>query len=398
MVKEKRKKQSQKRDKQILATNMWAVYNFDDPNVRYQRFLSRGRPIFKSFIENVLLYDKVIVPTQDFMSLTLLLGVLGERTLLELLSTNSLKFLRVNGAFCYIGNGGGIKTYNISASNGSLKPFCAPIDEAISWALGGLKEKHKDPALLKAVLDVTTEVKASLFMEEVRHETYMDVLNSNYLRNIFAIRNRNMDHLVGVGPKSVRIYGGPDVDSRKGDEIDTVLLLAATNLEFRLMDEAKCEDLATSNPVGHVLKAKAERCFREQTAVEAFTILREIVDVPDIGHGVLENQVDIKNLLRIKQSRDGEEFRKWFHSHCRGDAKYIAKEYIELLKQLPRIHSLPMRVLRFISTAIIGAIPCAGALLGPVAGVVDSFFLEQWLRGSSPKFFIENLKQISERP
>src|SRR4030042_2866072 len=193
MIKKKENKQSHKKGKGILAANMWSIYNFGDPNVRYQRFLSRGRPGFKSVFENVLLYDEVFVPTQDFISLALLVGVLGERAILELLSANSLKFLRVNGAFCYIGNGGGIKTFEIaSAPSGPRKPFCAPIDEAISWALGGLNEKHKEPIFPKAVLDVTTEIKANSLMEEIRHETYMDVLNSNYLRNIFAIRNRNM--------------------------------------------------------------------------------------------------------------------------------------------------------------------------------------------------------------
>jgi len=351
------------------------------------------------FIENILLYDEVYIPTQDFISLTILVGVLGERAVLNLLSANSLKFLRVNGAFCYIGNGGGIKTYEIaSAPDGPRKPFCAPINEAISWALVGLKEKPKDPTLPKAVLNATIEIKADSLTKEIRHETYMDILSSTYLRNQFAIRNKNMDSLAGIGPKDVRIYGGPDADSWKGDEIDIVLRLAATNLELHLMDGAKCEDLTTSNPIGHVLKGKAERVLGEQAAGEAFAILRKIASVPDIGEGVLTKQVDIKNLLRIKNSRDGGEFRKWFHSHCRGDTKSIAKEYVGLLAQMPKISSLPVRIIRFILTGLIGTIPGAGAFLGPAVSAVDSFFLEQCLRGSLPKFFIENLKQISERP
>lgn len=387
-------KQNPENSRQILATNMWAMYNFGDPNIRYQRFLSNGRPAFKSFIESILLYDSVVVPTQDFLSLTILLGVLGESTLLDLIHANSLKFLRVKGAFCYIGNGGGIKSYEIFSKPDNPSPFCAPLEEAVFWAIDGLSEKYKDPTLLKAVLNATSEVEMRVLYEVMRHETYMDILNSTYLRNLFAIRNKYMDRLAGIGPKQVRIYGGTDSDSWKGDEIDMVLLLASTNLELYLMNDAKCEDMITSNPIGHVLKAKAKRCNVDQANGEAFTFLQQITNVPDIGEGALTKQVDVKDLLKIKNSKNGTDFRKWFHSYCRGDTKSISKEYINLLKQVPKINSLPVRIMRFILTAGIGTIPMAGSLLGTAVSAVDSFFIERWLRGSSPKFFIEDLKQV----
>lgn len=392
-------RESQQRGRQILAANMWAIYNFDDPNLRYERFLSRGRPALKSFIESVLLYDKVIVPTQDFVSLTILVGVLGEEVVLDLLSAGSLGFLRVNGAFCYVGNGGGMKPFEMaSGPHGPPCPLCAPLNGAISWALGGLTKKPKDPLLAQLALDATTEMNANSVHEEIRHETYMDVLDSTYLRNQFAIRNTDMDHLAGIGPKGVRIYGGPDADAWKGDEIDTVLLLAQANTELRLLDLGGCGDLTTSNPVGHVLKGKAQRTLGGQAALQAFTVLQDVARVPDIGKGVLSKEVHVRDLLRIKQSRSGEAFREWFHSHCRGDTKSIAKEYIDLLERVPKISSLGVRTIRFILTTLLGAIPGAGPVLGPAAAGTDSFFIQRWLRGSSPKLFIEDLKQVSRRP
>src|SRR3989338_844782 len=137
---------------------MWAVFNYGDPNERYQRFLKRGHPAFKLLIDGVLLYDEIVIPTQDFMSLTILVGVLGERTVLDLLEAGCLRFLRLKGALSYIGNGGGIKAYDISSDEDQPLAFCAPIDTAVAWSLDGLSEKPKDPQLPRMVLQATEEV------------------------------------------------------------------------------------------------------------------------------------------------------------------------------------------------------------------------------------------------
>jgi hypothetical protein len=39
----------------------------------------------------------------------------------------------------------------------------------------------------------------------------------------------------------------------------------------------------------------------------------------------------------------------------------------------------------------------AGALIGGVAGIIDSFFLEKWTKGHSPKFFIDDIRQLNNR-
>ncbi len=377
--------------KNILVGNMSATFNFADPNVRYQRFLARGRPALKSLIDSLLLYECVVVPTQDFMSLAILVGVLGERAIRDLLLAESLRFVRAKGALAYVGNGGGLRSYAASSKQGRKHAFCAPVDEAVAWALDGLDQKVTDPGFSAAVTQATAEVDSSLLQDEIRHETYMDVLQSPTLRKQFAIRNTDMDNLAGVKARGVRIYGGPNADSHSDDEIDTLLLLADTNLELRLMEVADCDDLSSSNPTGHVLKAKADRVLGEQRAADAFLILRSIARIPDIGEGVLTKQIDVERLLAIKSSRDGEAFRNWFHSHCRADTEEIARAYADVLKHVPRIESLPFRVLRFVMTTAAGAYPAAGLALS----LVDSFFLKRWLRGGSAKCFIENLEQTA---
>mgnify|MGYP001610257198 CR=1 FL=1 len=96
--------------KSMLAADMWAVFNFDDSNRRYQKFLQQGRPRFTHLLDGLLLYEDVVIPTQDFVSLTVLVGVLGEQAVIDLLEAGDLRFVRLRGAFAYVGNGGGVRS------------------------------------------------------------------------------------------------------------------------------------------------------------------------------------------------------------------------------------------------------------------------------------------------
>ncbi len=158
----------------IFAADLWPVFNFADPNVRYDGYLSRGRPALKGLIDSVLLHDEIVVPTQDFMAATVLVGVLGEDAVRTLLEAGCLRFLRVRGALAYVGNGGGIKSYEMTTAAGAAAPFMAPVEEAVSWALAGLKEQPQDVnTLRRQILEVTSEKSVAPLAEEVRHETYM---------------------------------------------------------------------------------------------------------------------------------------------------------------------------------------------------------------------------------
>jgi len=42
--------------------------------------------------------------------------------------------------------------------------------------------------------------------DELRHESYTDILNSPHLRNLLVIRNKHLDRLAGIAPNEVRCY------------------------------------------------------------------------------------------------------------------------------------------------------------------------------------------------
>jgi hypothetical protein len=381
--------------KKFFAGDFGLVYNFDDPNNRYQNFLSQGRGTFKRLIENILLYDEIVIPTQDFLSLSVLVGVLGEEEVIELLHHKSISFLRAKGALAYIGNGGGIQSFVIAAQpNKNFDPFCAPMDEAISWALNGLSIKPKQKELPQLVAEATTEFEVSKVAKEVKHETYQDILNSPHLRSSFAIRNTNMDRLAGVEPNGVRIFGGKN-STWRGDEIDIVMSLANTNLELRIMEAVQADDAITDTSIRSLLEAKADRTLKRPSD-ESFTELKTISDLPDIGESVLQKHTSLHKLISLSDSKSGKQFKEWFHINCRKDTVTTAKEYSNLLKHIPTIQNLPLRTIRFLITNVVGFVPIVGPAIGVGASTLDSFFIDRLLKGSSPKFFLEQLEKLKD--
>jgi hypothetical protein len=220
-------------------------------------------------------------------------------------------------------------------------------------------------------------------------------MSNEELQNYFSLRNFNLNKLWGITPNDVRVYGGLDSDTpMPKDEVDSYLLLNNTNLEIKLMELSNCGNMTTANPIGHVLKAKFES--QENSVKNSLVVLKEIAEIPDFARSVLDKQISFKDLLNIKNSKNGEEFRTWFHNNCNGDDKIIAKEYIKMLEKTPKVASLPSKILRYVVTTGIGFIPIVGPLLGASSGFIDSFFIEKWGPGHSPKFFINNLKQLSK--
>jgi len=381
--------------KSLFAGSLWALYNFDDPNMRYKRFLKRGAERFSHFIDGLLLYDEVVVPTQDYMSLAILVGVLGERSIIDLLNAGDLRFARLKGAFAYSGGGRGLGGFKVFTPEDVPRPAFSDDEDAVSWALGGLDTAPHDPVLARTVLEKTSTVDCASIDKELKHETYMDVLQSEHLRRHFAIRSKHMDCLPGIEAGGVRIYGGPDATSWKGDEIDVVLRLCAANCELRLAELTGCQDATTANDIGHILKAKTERSLGGQVPFESLVRLMELNQIPDPASFVRDKPLEergesLRSLMKVKRSQDGAAFRQWFQNECCGSPQEVAREYIEVLKTVPGISRMPVRIMRFLVTSILGQVPG----LGVIASALDSFFVERWFCGGSTKFFIENLKQV----
>lgn len=372
----------------ILAADMWPAMTFGDPNGIYSDFLATGRPRFKGLLESILLFDEIHVPTDSFMSLTLLVGVLGEHAIHELLDSGVLRFLRLRGGLVYIGNGGGLLPYEIHSKEKRPHAQFSALDEAIKWALGGLDSQPDIKALMPKVIEATQEIDISGLVGAVRERTYRTILDSYDLRNAFALRNTSLDHLSGIAPNQVRTWGGFDKPNREPlDEIDVTLRIARSYLEAIAAERIGGADITTATPIGFVVAQEEARQKLD------FSILHQISDVPDIGEVVLTEQATVSDLVKLRGSYHWPKFRNWFHEHCADDPLAVSKAYIELLKETPAADTLFGRTIRFLMT---GAAGIVNPLAGVAAAALD-YYVTPEIHGPSPKFFIEKLEQLAPK-
>ena len=100
-------------------------------------------------------------------------------------------------------------------------------------------------------------------VNEIKTDTYGDILKSDYLQDVFKVRNKDLDRLPNIPPPNdVRAFAGFGPRRKwEGDEIDVTLAMTFANIELRLAQLADCSDASTASPIGHLLKGKVEKVF-----------------------------------------------------------------------------------------------------------------------------------------
>jgi uncharacterized membrane protein len=193
--------------KRVLLGNMSCFADVGDPNQRYQKFLKNGVGPFKCFIESLLLFDRIVIPTNDFMPLALLAGVFGEKEIAELLDLEIVKFARFRGLITYVGNGGGILVGQIhSGDEGKPRWMSAPLEEAARIAIEGLDAKinkvHLRNLAVKSSVEFPVEEKQGEFAKLVYDEIAKEP-------SILAAEGViELNRLPGVKPTDVRVLSG----------------------------------------------------------------------------------------------------------------------------------------------------------------------------------------------
>jgi hypothetical protein len=105
-------------------------------------------------LESVLLYDEVIVPTQDFLVVRALLTRLGEPALCELMETGAVTFVRIKRAFAFL-VGDGPVVFDVRSQQDQPKPFAADLEQVTRWTCG---EARGSDGLARLLASHTREV------------------------------------------------------------------------------------------------------------------------------------------------------------------------------------------------------------------------------------------------
>ena len=176
-------------------------------------------------------------------------------------------------------------------------------------------------------------------------------------------------------------------------------LLAAGGLNQRIaqmnayeaMTDFWCRDLSVlGTKLHHLHQLAPERLDRALATVLA------LPGLPDIETALARREVDVERLLAIRESREGQEFRRWFRGQGSYEFEALKEEWESLRSRLGAWITTPTgRTMRFLTSTGAGLVPG----LGIATGAIDSFLLERWLPRSQPLFFLRHsYRSIFRRP
>ena len=279
------------------------------------------------FASQLLLYEHVIIPTNDFAIVPAALRWMGEAAFEEALDSETLLFLRRKGSLMYAGAGLGLNEFKLSEGTGkpfdwAARAFWGPFGEAIEIQL-----QHAQPELPGSERERLVQKAANqsqtveyenndYFVKNVAVGSYTDIRDAPELRSAFmqlAIAGGHkpgepldMARLPGVEANSFQIVGGP-ISSLP----QFVVQVAEANLDIVLAEFAGGADIYTSRGMDAVLRAKLLRAGYNSSRLEGFIKLLKLNSIPDIRPAIESGALTLPQVWKMRQSRRSQLFREW---------------------------------------------------------------------------------------
>lgn len=385
----------------IIDSRLWISHDLQNTEKRNAVF--QTNPSNLGHLANqLLLYDRVVIPTNDFGIVPILINWLGLRHFRSALDSDAICFLRRNGLLGYAGNGNGICTFEIRPT--AAKPFLwwqealfGESEKAIELQLRNMCpfiSREERPILKSEIIEKTKIIKYDneLFKKNIMHETYTDImrdesLSSEVRRLSGSVGRIDLTRLACVSANQVQVSRIEPIKNA----VDLVLRVSEINMDVLMSTVYGDCDFFTSEGAEQILSSKLARSGLPRPVLEGFIRLLELSDIPDVGTAVASGQIPISRILNLREETVSQKFRKWMRKAEPQDAKELEKLYVKALGKSGLYQSLPMRLLRFAIVTTVGAfnLPAGAAAAG-----ADSFFIKKWLKGYSPKLFLDRLRNL----
>ena len=388
-------------EKAILDSRLWVRLDLDISLKANSLF--HTNPVHRAHLAaQLLLYDTIIIPTKDFGIVPILIAWMGLPTFQEALECGALSFLRPKVLFGYAPNGHGIQCFEISETPEKIFNWWQTATFGSMEEAANLQLAYQCPFLTRTQRQhLVTRILAQSrsfepeneqFRQHVVHESYTDVMGSPVL-SAFMLAHEppgttvRLPRLSGIDANQFRILSLEKIR----DGIDLVLRVAEINFEIMMGHAYTQADLGTSVGAEELLRGKLARAGATQQLLDKFQSLLELENMRDVRPAVVSGEVSFEDIWKIRQRTDAKRFRQWLHGVQPADARELEKAYVAALGRSSVYNSLPVRGLRFILTTALGAIVPFSDM---VIGAADSFFVEKWLEGYSPKLFLEQLRRL----
>lgn len=387
--------------KSVIDSRLWIRLDFD-PTLKGNSFFHTN-PLNRAHLANqLLLYDRIIIPTKDYGIVPILISWLGLSTFIEALEAGAFGFVRLESFLGYQSDGVGLSTFKIEET-GEFKfqwwqaaefgPYETAPDIQLRYLCPFLSEKER-VELTRLILENSRqyELERDVFRSRIIHETYTDVTTIPSLVNYLSAhepptKKIHPNRLSGFQESGIKILNLEKIQS----SIDLVLRVAEINLELMLGFDFDESDLSTSYGADNLLKGKIIRCGAVQELSEKFQSLLVLERIPDISPAVINGEITLPEIWKIRQELVSVHFREWLRSSNPSDSLELQQAYLASVRKTGKYASLPLKAIRFLLTYVIGRHhPDIAAILA----ATDSFFVEKWLEGYSPSLFMDSIREL----
>jgi hypothetical protein len=230
--------------------------------------------------------------------------------------------------------------------------------------------RNNTPALKAAILEqlkikgVESDRQLEVRVEEIRERVFRVVTNLN---DNFGLSEQQTHEILQPSIGAVA-----NLNQRIADMVAYSAITGFADAEAPLLFGKFAGIIAPQNP---------------KPIEEQFARVITIANLPDFVTG---RRIDVERLLRARESAECLEFRAWL-SKLEGLSDTQIAEMVGGVRNEAAfmIRSDLGRKLRFAITTAIGLIPGPGLLVGPVAGVVDSFLVERMFPTSGVFAFLK---------
>jgi len=383
----------------IFDSTLLVRLELDDTRPRNEAF--RFNASAKAQIaSSLLLYDRIAIPTYDLGIVPILADWFGHEPFLEALQSGVFKFVRRRGLLAYAGNGNSLSTILIHPKKNthwqwwqealfglSSRSLELQVENAVHT-----DQPTKEKIVAAAILNVLEHgYENEFFLRNIVQESYDDVQKTPHLMNLVTndVRSNTIDlaRLPNVAPDQVRILASDGIR----DSVDLLLRVADLNMELFLAASTDFADIYTVNRAQELLGAKLARGRVAPATLAGFTKLLTLNEVPDIGAAVSSGTLQLRDILELRNHPDAREFRRWLQTVPILESDALVAAYIKALSRAAGPQSWPVRTLRLAVTTAFGMV---SAGVGLAAGAVDTFFVDKWLHGYSPRLFLDRVASL----
>ncbi|MBA7607539.1 hypothetical protein ES703_14698 [subsurface metagenome] len=370
-----------------VSSRLTALFNPDGGHLK--RYLERKSVITKSFCEDLILHDQVLVPTQDYLTACGLILIIGEKGFIELLERDKLKFIRTRRVFGFVRGKGPDGGLAIFKDPNNQRPQDSPLEQSVHAGLSVIKDRIKEKKRLhEIIVQSSFSIEWATILDAVRRESIQDLKQTELWNPEYEYDKPDILALPGMKKMQARVIG-PGHDPKR-NIVDTLLALTLYNSDLYLAEKYKCQDTSPFYPVGDLLDIKEKRLLKSTGCSDKLWTLLEVNGVPDFSQIDLTQGLTLRAFLNVVTNKNAKDFRNWFHQNQELSEKEIVREYIGVLQRVPWIQRLPLKTLRFVVTSSAGLVPG----LGQAISFFDSFIVDRLFSGRSPKFFIDDLTNI----